>query len=153
MTHRFIFNCSQGVYTWFHLYGRKRESVEKFKNVKKWNARSVFGTEVEDELKAVIRKRMGGWNGSSSGKADNQKAFGQYQAELSRLWNGTTEDDKERLGKVAELWNQMGPPPKQQARYEKKKIYQVIHHNLMVHTPPLGMPTRLTSISGHFANK
>jgi hypothetical protein len=98
------------------MYGRKRESVEKFKSLKKWTARSVFGAEVQDELKTMIRMKTGGWKGSLSDKSDNQKAFGQYQAELSKLWNTTSDGEKARLGKVAELWNQMGPPPEQQAK-------------------------------------
>lgn len=90
--------------------------MEKFKNVKKWNARGVFAAQAEDELKETIRQKTGGWKGTSSDKSDNQKAFGLYQIELSKLWNHTSDGEKERLEKVAELWNQMGPPPKQQAK-------------------------------------
>jgi len=49
--------------------------------------------------------------------ADNQKAFGTYQVELSRLWEGVPEREKARLEEVAALWNQMGPPPDQQAKF------------------------------------
>jgi len=98
------------------MYGRKRESAEKFKRVKRWTARTVFGTEVQDELKKTIRLKTGGWNGASSGRLDNQKAFGQYQAELSKLWERTSAAEKERLAGVAELWNRMGPSQEQQAK-------------------------------------
>ena len=72
--------------------------------------------EAEEDLKATIRTNTGGWNGSDSGKADNQKAFGTYQAELSKLWNRTSDKDKAQLEEVAALWNQMGPPAEQQAK-------------------------------------
>jgi hypothetical protein len=98
------------------MYGRKRESVEKFRSVKKWTARTVFGTEVADELKETIQMKTGGWKGASSGLADNKNAFSLYQKELSKLWNNTSDKEKERLDRLAELWNQMGPPPKQQAK-------------------------------------
>jgi hypothetical protein len=98
------------------MYGRKHESAEKFRSVKKWTARSVFGTEVQDELKATIQLKTGGWNRASSGLADNQKAFSLYQKELTKLWNDTSDKEKDRLDRLAELWNQMGPPPKQQAK-------------------------------------
>jgi len=81
----------KGIFTWFHTYGRKRESLEKFRDVKKWTARKVLGVEAEEELKTTIRQKTGGWNGTNSGQADNQKAFGTYQVELSRLWEGVPE--------------------------------------------------------------
>jgi hypothetical protein len=106
----------QGVYTWFHMYGRKRASAEKFKDIKTWTARSVLAVEAEEELKAIIRENTGGWAGSLSGKRDNQKAFGTYQTELSTLWKTTSDSERERLEAVAKIWNQMGPPPEQQAK-------------------------------------
>ena len=57
-------------------------------------AQTVFGTEVQDELKKTIQLKTG-WNGALSGRLDNQKAFGQYQAELSKLWEHTSAAEKE----------------------------------------------------------
>ena len=107
----------KGIFTWFHTYGRKQESLEKFRDVKKWTARKVLGVEAKEELKTMIQQKTGGWNGMNSGQADNQKAFGMYQVELSRLWEGVPEQEKARLEEVAALWNQMGPPPDQQAKF------------------------------------
>jgi hypothetical protein len=98
------------------MYGRKRASAEKFKDIKKWTARSVLAVEAEEELKTTIWENTGGWAGSLSGKSDNQKAFGAYQGELSNLWKATSDRERERLEDVAKLWNQMGPPPEQQAK-------------------------------------
>ena len=106
----------QGIYTWFHTYGQKRESIEKFRDMKKWTARKVLGIEADTDLKNTIRTKSGGWNGSESGKADNQRAFGMYQAELTKVWDRTSDEEKQRLELVAELWNQMGPPAAQQAK-------------------------------------
>lgn len=75
-----------------------------------------MGVEAEEELKTIIRNKTGGWAGSSSDKKDNQKAFGMYQTELSKLWEGTSTAEQERMEKLATLWNQMGPPPEQQAK-------------------------------------
>jgi hypothetical protein len=72
--------------------------------------------EAEEDLKEIIRSNTGGWNGSNSGKADNQRAFGTYQVELSKLWHGTSEAERERLDEIAALWNQVGPPAEQQAK-------------------------------------
>lgn len=75
-----------------------------------------MGVEADEELKTIIRSKTGGWAGSSSDQKDNQRAFGTYQTELSKLWESTPGAEKDRMEKLATLWNQMGPPPEQQAK-------------------------------------
>jgi len=108
----------QGVYTWFHTYGRTRESSEKFKGIKKWTARRVLAVQAKGELKKTIQGKTGGWVEATSGRSDNQKAFGSYQKELSNLWEKTSEEEKRKMEDLADVWNQMGPPAEEQARYD-----------------------------------
>ena len=90
--------------------------AEKFKNIKKWTGRSVLSVEADEELKTIIQSKMGGWAGSSSDQKDNQCVFRMYQMELSKLWELTPAAEKDRMEKLATLWDQMGPPLEQQAK-------------------------------------
>jgi hypothetical protein len=108
----------QGVYTWFHTYGRTRESSEKFKGIKKWTGRRVLAVQAKEELKKTIQGKTGGWVEATSGRLDNQKAFGTYQKELSNLWDKTSEVEKRKMEDLADIWNRMGPPAEEQARYD-----------------------------------
>jgi hypothetical protein len=142
------YNIFKGIYLWFHTYGRTRKSAEKFKDVKKWTARKVLAVEAEEDLKQTIRESTGGWNGSNSGKADNQKAFGTYQVELSKIWNQQSEDDRSRLEEIARLWNETGPPAIQQA-----KCVLTYSSGLSAHQFSLETQRRLPSTFGHFVNR
>ena len=93
----------QGLYAWFHTYGRKRASTEKFKNIKSWTGRSVLGVEANEDLKTIIWNKTGGWAGSSSDQKDNQRAFRMYQTELSKLWDLTLKAEQEHMEKLAIL--------------------------------------------------
>jgi hypothetical protein len=95
----------QGVYAWFHTYGRTRESSEKFKGIKKWTGRRVLAVQAKGELKETIQGKTGGWVEDTSCKADNQKAFGTYQKELSNLWGKTSEAEKRKMEDLANIWN------------------------------------------------
>ena len=99
------------------MYGRTRESSEKFKGIKKWTARRVLAVQAKGELKKTIQGKMGGWVEATSGRLDNQKAFGLYQKEFSNLWEKTSEGEKRKMEDLANVWNQMGPPAEEQARY------------------------------------
>ena len=90
--------------------------AEKFKNIKKWTGWSILGVEADEELKTIIQSKTGGWAGSSSDQKDNQRAFGTYLMELSKLWESILAAEKDRMEMLAILWNQIRPPPKQQAK-------------------------------------
>ena len=90
--------------------------MEKFRDVKTWTARKVLAVEAEQDLKSTIQENTGGWKGLNSGKADNQKAFGTYQLELSKIWQNQSEAERDRLDGIAKLWNETGPPAAQQAK-------------------------------------
>jgi hypothetical protein len=101
----------------------------------------------ETELKAKISDMMGGWNGSQSTKADNQKAFRMYQHELMDLWMRTSKEEKDRLKGVAALWNQIGPPAKQQAKY----VYLTVSRIEVDFC--IGMPQKRTNMCDHSARR
>lgn len=65
----------------------------------------------------MIQGKTGGWVEDASSKADNQKAFGTYQRELSNLWKKTSEAEKRKMEDLADIWNRMGPPAEEKARY------------------------------------
>jgi hypothetical protein len=90
--------------------------LEKFRDVKTWTARKVLAVEAEQDLKRTIQENTGGWKGLNSGKADNEKAFGMYQLELSKIWQNQSEVERNRLEGIAKLWNETGPPAAQQAK-------------------------------------
>ena len=108
----------QGVYTWFHTYRWTREWSEKFKSIKKWTGRRVLAVQAKGELKKTIQGKTGGWVEVTSCKLDNQKAFSTYQKELSNLWDQTLVVEKKKMEDLADIWNQMGPPVEEQAKYD-----------------------------------
>jgi hypothetical protein len=80
--------------------------------------RRVLSVQAKGELKKTIQGKTGGWVEATSCRSDNQKAFGMYQKELSNLWDKTSEVEKRKMEELADIWNQMGPPAEEQARYD-----------------------------------
>jgi hypothetical protein len=99
-------------------------------------------------LKKTIQGKTGGWVEATSGKADNQKAFGTYQRELSMLWDETSEAEKRKMEELAVIWNRMGPPPEEQARYELVMEWRYAGCSCIT-----GMRNRLTSMSSLSASR
>jgi hypothetical protein len=90
--------------------------LEKFWDIKTWTAQKVLAIEAEQDLKRTIQENMGSWKRLNSGKADNQKTFGTYQLELSKIWQNQSEVEQDRLEGIVKLWNETGPPAAQQAK-------------------------------------
>lgn len=71
----------------------------------------VLGVEHEPELHKRIITSLGG------DVSSQQEYFSCYQRELTKLLKGTSEKDREDADQTAKLWNRVGPPPEQQAKW------------------------------------
>lgn len=102
--------CIQGVHWWFHTFGRKRGSRERFDGVKRWNGRLVAAIEREQELREAIQEAS---NGSKPG---SQEYFACYQRELSKICNNMSEAQQAKYRAIADRWNKIGPPEEEQQK-------------------------------------